>query len=121
MKHLRLLVLLVLTPLSVRAVTLSGTVADVQGGAIPKAYVVIRWDPIGLDGVQENLGLRKNKTAMTDGSGRFSVELPAGVYDLFVSAPGFAPHSEKITIKAKENFPYEVRLSVTRMLIMRLD
>ena len=120
MKYL-LLLLLVVTPLSVRAATLSGTVTDVYGGAIPKAYVVIRWDPVGLDGVRDKLGMTENKTATTGGYGHFSVEVPAGVDDIFVSAPGFAPHSENIASKAKENLPYEARLTVTRMLTIKLD
>ena len=66
MKHL-LLLLLVVTPLSVRAATLSGTVTDVYGGTIPKAYVVIRWDPVGLDGVRDKLGMTENKAATTGG------------------------------------------------------
>jgi hypothetical protein len=120
MKHL-LLLLLAVTPLSVRAATLSGTVTDVSGGAIRNAYVVVRWDPVGLDSVKDNLGMTDNKIATTDESGHFSMEVPAGVYDIFVSAPGFAPHSEKIALKAKKNLPYEARLSATRMTIMKLD
>jgi len=116
-----LLLLLALTPLSVHAATLSGTVVDSEGAAIPKAYVVIRWDPVGLDGVKDNLGTNDNKTATTDSTGHFSLELPAGVYDIFVSAAGFSPHCEKITVKVKEGLRYEARLSVSRMLKILLD
>ena len=116
-----MLLLLVLCPLSVQAATVSGTVTDDNGGAIPKAYVIIRWDPVGLDGVKDNIGTTEDKTATTDVSGHFSIEVPAGVYDIFVSAAGFAPHTEKITLKAKRNLPYEARLAVTRMIIIRLD
>jgi len=120
MRHL-LLPLLVVTPLSVRAATLSGTITDNYGGVIPKAYVILRWDPIGLDGVKDNLGMTEDKRVTADSAGHFSIEVPAGVYDIFVSAPGFAPHSEKITVKAKESFRYEARLSVTRMVQIKLD
>jgi hypothetical protein len=120
MRHL-LLLLLVVTPLSARAATLSGTITDDSGGAIPKAYVILRWDPIGLDGVKDNFGTTEDKTATTDIGGYFSIEVPAGVYDIFVSAPGFAPHSQKITVKAKKSFRYEARLSVTRMIQIKLD
>jgi Carboxypeptidase regulatory-like domain len=121
MKHLALLLLLALVPLSARAATLSGTVVDSQGAAIPKAHLAIHWDSVGLDGVKDNLGTPDNKTATTDATGHFSLELPAGVYDIFVSAAGFAPHCEKITLTAKRNLRYEVRLSVTRMLKIKVD
>jgi hypothetical protein len=120
MRHL-LLLLLVVSPFSVRAATLSGTIADDYNGVIANAYVIIRWHPVGLDGVKDNPGMKEDKTATTDSGGHFTIEVPAGVYDIFVSAAGFAPHSEKITLKAKGNPPYEVQLSVTRMIKIKLD
>jgi hypothetical protein len=120
MRHL-LLLLLVVNPLSVRAATLSGTITDESTGVIPRAFVLIRWDPVGLDGVKNNPGTTEDKTATTDSSGHFSIDVPAGVYDIFVSAAGFAPHAEKITLNAKENHAYEFRLAVTRMTIIKLD
>lgn len=89
MKRLRLLFLLALTPLSVHAAIFSGVVLDSQGASIHKAYVVIRWDSVGIDGVKENLGTNEIKTTTTDETGHFSLELPAGLYDIFVSAAGF--------------------------------
>ena len=121
MKHLTLLFLLALVPLSVRAATLSGTVVDSQGAVIPKAYLSVHWDSVGLDGVKDNLGTSDNKTVTTDATGHFSLELPAGVYDVFVSAAGFAPHCEKITLTVKGNLRYEARLSVTRMVKIKVD
>ncbi|MGC1482904.1 MAG: carboxypeptidase-like regulatory domain-containing protein [Candidatus Acidiferrum sp.] len=121
MKRLRLLFLLALTPLSVHAAIVSGTVLDSQGASIAKAYVVIRWDSVGLDGVKENLGTNENKAIMTDETGHFSLELPAGVYDIFVSAAGFSPHCEKITVKAKESLRYEARMSVSRISTIKVD
>jgi len=91
-------------------------IVGVKGLAIPKAYVVIRWDSAGLDGVKDNLGTTEIKTTTADETGHFSLALPAGVYDIFVSAPGFAPHAEKITVAARESLPYVARLPVTRML-----
>ncbi len=82
---------------------------------------MIRWDSVGLDGVKDNHGMKENKTATTDVGGYFSIDVPAGVYDIFVSAPGFAPHAEKVTVKATESFRYEARLPVTRMVTIKLD
>jgi hypothetical protein len=121
MKHLKLLLLLALTPLSVHAANLSGIVVDSQGAVIPRAYVVISWDSVGLDGVKDNLGTKENKITSTDETGHFLLELPAGVYDIFVSAPGFLPHCAKITVTAKEGLRYKARLSVSRMLTVKLD
>jgi hypothetical protein len=121
MKHLIFVILLSLISLSAHAATMSGIVVDSQGAVIPKAFVVIRWDPIGLDGVKDNPGTKDDKTTTTDENGRFSLELPAGVYDIFVSAAGFSPHCAKITIKAKEGLRYEARLSVSRMMKIKLD
>jgi hypothetical protein len=63
--------------------------------------VVVRWDSLGLDDVEDNLGTTDNKTAVTDTTGHFSVALPPGVYDIFLSADGFSPHCEKITITSE--------------------
>ena len=88
---------------------------------IPKAYLATHWDSAGLDGVRDNLGTPDNKTATTDAMGHFSLDLPAGGYDVFVSAAGFAPHCEKIALTAKGNVRYQARLSAARMLKIRLD
>jgi hypothetical protein len=121
MKRFRLLFLLALTPLSVHAATVSGVVLDSQGASIAKAYVVIRWDSVGLDGVKENLGTNEIKTATTNETGHFSLELPAGVYDIFVSAAGFSPRCEKITVLAKDGLRYKAQLSVSQMVKIRVD
>ena len=71
--------------------------------------------------MKNNLGTSDNKIATTDATGHFSWELPAGVYDVFVSAAGFAPHCEKIRLTAKGNLRYEVRLSVTRMVEIKVN
>ncbi|MGC2528891.1 MAG: carboxypeptidase-like regulatory domain-containing protein [Candidatus Acidiferrum sp.] len=121
MKRLRLLFLLALTPLSVHAAIFSGVVLDSQGASIHKAYVVIRWDSVGIDGVKENLGTNEIKTTTTDETGHFSLELPAGLYDIFVSAAGFSPHCEKIVVGATERHLYKAQLSVSRMLKISVD
>jgi iron complex outermembrane receptor protein len=60
--------------------TLTGTVLDPEGGAVPNVAVVVRNDATGLV-----------RTVFTNASGRFSADaLPAGVYVVEVTAPGFA-------------------------------
>jgi hypothetical protein len=82
--------------------------------------VVVRWDSVGLDGVKDNSGTNENKTTTTDEAGHFSLELPLGVYDIFVSSAGFSPRCSKIMLKTQDGLHYEVRLSVSRMLKMNL-
>jgi hypothetical protein len=121
MKYLSLLFFLAVSSLPMHSATLFGTVVDSRGAAIPKAYVVIRWDSVGLDGVKNNFGTNENKTAMTDETGHFSSELPLGVYDIFVSAAGFAPQCSKIALKTQAGLHHEARLQVTRTLTVKLD
>ena len=121
MKFLCLLFLLVMGSVRLHAATLFGTVVDSQGAAIPKAYVVIRWDSVGLDDVKDNSGSTENKITVTNETGDFSSELPLGVYDIFVSAAGFAPQCSKIALKTHAGLHYKARLEVTRMLKIKLD
>jgi hypothetical protein len=95
--------------------TLSVTVIDSIGAVIPNSSVIVHWDSAGLDGVKDNIGTKEDKVATTDATGSFSLEIPPGVYDVFVAAAGFSPHCEKLTIKSREIHPYRVQLEVSRM------
>lgn len=92
-----------------------------DGGRIPNTRVIIHWDPIGLDGVTNNEGTKDDKVSATDETGDFSVELPPGVYDIFLSAGGFSPHCEKISMKGNIPRNYVARLTVSRMLSIKVD
>jgi len=62
--------------------TVTGTVHDVNGTAVPDASVVLR-------GTGESASI----SASTDQNGQFKIaNLPAGVYTVAVSAEGFAPY-----------------------------
>src|SRR5579859_3753523 len=59
--------------------TIVGAVLDAQGAAIPNAMISARNRDTGLE-----------RTAASDGSGEFTVtSVPAGPYDVTVTAPGF--------------------------------
>ena len=94
---------------------------DNMGAVIPDARVVIHWDPVGLDSVKENVGTKDDEIAMTNQNGQFSVELPPGVYDVFVAAAGVSPHCEKVSMKGKQFRPYKAQLRVSRMLKIQPD
>ena len=117
----RWFLLVLLTVVSAHAATLSGTVVDYVGAAVPDARVIIHWDSLGLDGVTDNAGLKDDTIAATNATGHFSLELPPGVYDVFVAAAGFFPHCEKLSVKGTGTRPYMVRLKVSRMLKIKLD
>jgi hypothetical protein len=92
-----------------------------MGASIPNALVIIHWDPVGLDGVTENIGTKDDRSSSTDALGHFSAELAPGVYDVFLSAAGFSPHCEKILIKGSKPNSYSAKLKVSRMLTIKLE
>jgi hypothetical protein len=121
MRYITLLCFLFLASLCANATTLLGAVEDSQGAAISKAYVLVRWDSVGLDSVKNNAGDKNNHVTATDDMGHFSFDLPPGVYDIFVSAPGFFPHCKKITVGAKYPTHYKARLRASRTLSVTVD
>jgi len=72
----------------VAGATLTGTVTDTQGGAIPNAKVSAR-----------NVATGVSTDATTNGAGLFNiVNLVPGDYDVNVSAPGFSTVVTKVTL-----------------------
>jgi len=70
--------------------TLSGTVADPSGTAVPNAKVSVR-----------NVATDQSTETQADAAGLYSVSnLAAAEYEVFVSAAGFAATTSKVTITA---------------------
>jgi hypothetical protein len=70
----------------------SGAVKDSEGAVISGARIFIHWDSSGSKvGLTSNVGINEDRSFLTDGNGSFSVELPPGFYDIFVSAMAFSP------------------------------
>ena len=113
MNLIRFTILLLLTVVPTRAATLSGTVRDSEGAVISNACVTVHWDSSGSNYLKDNLGIRQDIAATTDSSGHFSVELPPGFYDVFVTAMAFTPQSDKVHLKEKEAKKYDVKLKVS--------
>jgi len=95
------------------AATLSGSVRDSEGAVIPKAYAVVYWDSAGSIYLKDNVGTKEDKIATTDGNGEFSLDLPPGFYDVFISATAFSPHCEKVRLNGKGTKKFEVKLKVS--------
>jgi len=118
---MRLTMLLLLSVASTTAATLSGTVRDSEGAVISNAHVIVHWDPSGSNYLKDNLGIKQDIATTTDSSGRFSVELPPGFYDVLVTAMAFTPHCDKVRLKDKEAGSYELRLKISPVTSKELD
>src|SRR5258707_1350114 len=72
--------------------TFKGTVTDLSGGTISGAVILIHWDSSGSGvGLYSNVGIKEDLVVRTGANGNFSVNLPSGFYDVFVSSPAFTP------------------------------
>jgi hypothetical protein len=117
----RFALLLLLAAVTTKAATLSGTVRDSDGAVISNAHVIVHWDPAGSDYLKDNLGIRHDVDATTDSNGNFSIDLPPGFYDVFVTATAFTPHCDKIRLKDKQPRSYEVKLGISPVTSRELD
>lgn len=50
-----------------------------------------------------------------DSSGRFSVQLPPDVYDVFVAYPTFAPYAKRVRVEAGKNVVLDCELPFDRL------
>jgi len=120
MKTLSVVLLLLMSAVASKATTLSGTVRDSEGAVIPKAHVVIHWDASGSNYLGDNLGIKEDITVSTDSEGKFSLELPQGFYDVFVTATAFTPRCEKLRLKDKPK-TFDVKLKLSPVASKELD
>jgi hypothetical protein len=92
--------------------SITGTVTDASGAAIPNAQVAVRNTEHGI-----------NRTAPSNGSGDFLfASLPIGSYDLTVTAEGFKKYQAKgivlvIAEKARVNITLEVGTISTEVVV----
>jgi Carboxypeptidase regulatory-like domain len=121
MKFLRLSLLLLFAASSSRAGTLSGTVRDSEGAVLTNAHITVHWDPSGSQYLKGNHGIKQDLTVETDSNGRFSLDLPPGFYDVFVSSSAFSPQCAKIRIKDEVTKTYEFKLKASPVTSKELD
>ena len=104
------------------ATTVSGRVVDSEGAAIKGARVLIHWDPSGSQvGVADNVGIKDDMSVLTKEDGSFSLDVPPGFYDVFVSALTFSPECTKVRTKADKPAEVHFKLKVSRIVSAELD
>jgi len=82
-----------------QASNIEGAVTDTAGAAIAGARILVHWDPSGSAvGLRTNVGIKHDVQIEADKYGKFAVRVPAGFYDIFVSAEAFSPHAEKVRV-----------------------
>jgi len=79
---------------------LTGQVTDSEGAVIANARVLLHWDSSGS--AVGHLGFKQDAIVVTDASGHYSANVPAGFYDVFVSAPAFTPIAAKVIVKEQK-------------------
>ena len=88
------------------ATELQGSVVDASGGAVVGAAVVIRNEATG-----------ESRALVTDASGHYVLPgLPAGVYTVEVTQPGFATQRrEKLQLRAGQTLTVDIKLGVASL------
>jgi hypothetical protein len=80
------------------------------GKAIGAKVIVVHWTHSQL-----HPQMVQDQVATTDQSGKCTIDLTAGTYDVFISASGLAPVAVKREVEAGENTPLIVSLKPAEM------
>jgi hypothetical protein len=92
---------------------ITGQVTDSEGAVIANARVLVHWDSSGRAvGLGENVGIKQDVIVVTDVRGRYSANVPAGFYDVFVSAMAFTPTAAKVRVKQGQPTTFSTKLKV---------
>ena len=90
---------------------IAGEIADSEGAVIANARVLLHWDSAGSTvGLSDNIGIQHDVIVTTDTTGRYSAVVPAGFYDVFVSAMAFTPNAAKVRVKKDHRIIYNTTL-----------
>jgi hypothetical protein len=100
---------------------LRGVVTDSEGAVISGAHISIHRDASGSKvGLTTNIGIKEDRTLLSDAQGLFSADLPPRFYDVFVSAKAFSPDCRKIRIIKGSAEVYNPRLKVSTLVTKEL-
>lgn len=92
--------------------TLKGAVTDPAGAVVTGVLVrIVYWGHSGFGKLPE-----KDMTVFTDTNGEFKFELAPGIYDIFVSAPSFAPAMKQVNVDAAKVVVFNVKLNFSRYI-----
>src|SRR5579863_3546283 len=91
--------------------TLAGAVTDPSGAGIPTAHVTVKEVGIAATGSRAKSALE----AVTDGEGRFSLELPPGEYRASVEHESFQRAEEQVTVTEGQTQTWNVRMVLQPM------
>ena len=93
--------------------SIQGYVTDPDGAAVINARILVHWDSSGSSvGLTDNVGISQDATTSTDNRGHFSIAVPPGFYDLFVTKTAFTPVAAKIRVKSDSPTVYKTMLRV---------
>jgi hypothetical protein len=92
---------------------IAGRVTDSEGAVIAKARVLVHWDSSGSKvGLTANVGTTKDVSVLTDANGDYSAGVPAGFYDVFVTAGMFTPAAVKVIVRQGQRATFRVKLKI---------
>lgn len=101
--------------------SIAGRIADSNGAAIGNARVLVHWDPAGSTvGLKDNVGVRTDVSVKKDGNGHYSISVPPGFYDVFVSSSAFTPVAAKVRVKDRESSRFDTRLKIDPLVSKEL-
>jgi|SRR5581483_261976 len=101
--------------------TITGQITDSDGAAIANARILVHWDSSGSTvGLRDNVGISRDVIVATDTSGRYSANVPAGFYDVFVSAMAFTPTATKVRVKEGHPATFSTKLDVDLLVSKEL-
>jgi hypothetical protein len=101
---------------------LFGTVRDSEGAVISGAFVIVHWDSSGSGvGLESNVGLSEDVRLQTDKLGAYSVDIPPGFYDVFISATAFSPSCRKVRIRSDGISTFDPKLKLDPLVSKELD
>lgn len=100
---------------------ITGQIKDSGGAVLANARVLFHWDSSGSKvGLTDNIGTPEDVSVMTDANGNYSVSVPAGFYDVFVSAIAFTPHAAKVRVKQGQRTAFSTKLRADPLVTREL-
>ncbi len=92
---------------------ITGKITDSEDAVIANARVLVHWDSSGSTvGLKDNVGIKRDVIVVTDASGQYSADVPAGFYDVLISAPAFTPIAAKVIVKEGQKAMLNAKLYV---------